>query len=159
MSSLQRPISQSLSPVPPKAYLVGFIHADDPPGLPEAMLDELKELVHTQGLEIVGFELARVREYNPGTILGSGKVKEIIEMAERLKAEVIVSDDFLSPSQQRNWEKQTSCAVIDRQEVILEIFAARAQTNEARLQVQLAQANYALPRLVRMITLPSAFSR
>ena len=149
MPSLQRPISQSLSPVPPKAYLVGFIHAGDPPGLPEAMLEELKELVHTQGLTIVGFELARVREYNPGTILGSGKVKEIIETAERLKAEVIVSDDFLSPSQQRNWEKQSSCAVIDRQEVILEIFAGRAQTSEARLQVELAKANYALPRLVR----------
>ena len=141
--------STATSPLPPKAYLVGFMHTGDAPGQPEAMLDELHELVTTQGLEIVGSELARIREYDPGTILGSGKVKEIIATAERLGAEVIVSDDFLSPSQQRNWEKQTSCAVIDRQEVILEIFAGRAQTNEARLQVQLAKANYALPRLVR----------
>ncbi len=140
---------KSLTPVPPKAYLVSFLHPGELPDEALSMLTELGELVHTQGLEVVGSEVARLRRYDPATILGKGKVQEILEAAERLGAEVVVTDDVLSPSQQRNWEKLSSLAVIDRQEVILDIFAARAHTREAVLQVQLAQMNYELPRLVR----------
>ena len=138
-----------LQPEPPKAYLVGFLKPGETPESALSLLSELSELVNTQGLVVVGSQIARLREVNPGTVLGKGKVHEILEEAERLGAEVVVTDDVLSPSQQRNWEKLSKLAVIDRQEVILDIFAARAQTREAVLQVQLAQANYELPRLVR----------
>ncbi|MCQ2396703.1 MAG: GTPase HflX [Lentisphaeria bacterium] len=140
---------KSLLPVPPKAYLVGFLHPGETPESALSLLSELSELVNTQGLVVVGSQIARLREINPGTVLGKGKVAEILDEAERLGAEVVVTDDVLSPSQQRNWEKLSKLAVIDRQEVILDIFAARARTKEAVLQVQLAQANYELPRLVR----------
>ncbi len=140
---------KSLTPKPLKAYLVAFLHPGEVPSQTQALLHELHELALTQGLEVVGSTTAKIREYNPSTILGSGKVREITAEAEHLGAQVIVTDDVLTPAQQRNWEHGTSCAVIDRQEVILEIFAGRAQTREARLQVQLAQANYELPRLVR----------
>lgn len=143
---------KSLVPQPLKAYLVAFSHPGESPSLTHALLRELSELVQTQGLQVVGSQTAKIREYNPSTIIGSGKVREIIAEAEHLHAQVIVCDDVLSPAQQRNWEHGTSIAVIDRQEVILEIFAHRAQTREARLQVQLAQANYELPRLVRKWT-------
>lgn len=139
----------SLLPEPPKAYLVSFLHPGESPEAALSLLSELSQLVDTQGLVVVGSQIARLREINPKTILGSGKVKEILDEAERLGADVVVTDDVLSPAQQRNWEKLTSLAVIDRQEVILDIFAARAQTKEAVLQVQLAQLNYELPRLVR----------
>ena len=141
--------STLLAPEPMKAYLVGFQHQGEAPHTAAELLDELHELALTAGLVIVGSEIAKVREIVPGTILGSGKVAEIIDTARSLGAEVIITDDFLTPSQQRNWERGSSLAVIDRQEVIIDIFAARAQTREARLQVQLARANYELPRLVR----------
>lgn len=142
----------TLTPKPLKAYLVAFSHPGELPSQTQALLHELGELVDTLGLEVVGSQTAKIRECTPSTILGSGKVHEITTEAERLGAQVIVTDDVLTPAQQRNWEHGTSCAVIDRQEVILEIFASRAQTREARLQVQLAQANYELPRLVRKWT-------
>ena len=140
---------KSLTPVPPKAYLVSFLHPGESPEEALSLLTELGELVRTQGLEVVGSQLARLRHPEPGTILGKGKVQEILEEAKSLGAEVVVTDDVLSPSQQRNWEKMSSLAVIDRQEVILDIFAGRAHTREAWLQVQLAKMNYELPRLVR----------
>ncbi len=139
----------SLAYIPPKAYLVGFQHQGEIPFQAEILLKELTELVNTLGLVVTGTEIAKIREYVPGTILGSGKVKEIIDAAERSGADVIVTDDTLTPSQQRNWERQTKLAVIDRQQVIIDIFAGRASTREARLQVELARLNYELPRLVR----------
>ncbi len=139
----------SLAPEPLKAYLVGFLHSGDEPFQTESLLAELAELCSTCGMVVVGSEIAKIRVVDPGTILGKGKLAEVLETAERLGADVVVTDDVLSPSQQRNWEKRTKLAVIDRQEVILDIFAARAQTREARLQVELAKANYDLPRLVR----------
>ncbi|MGN0867181.1 MAG: GTPase HflX [Oligosphaeraceae bacterium] len=140
---------KSLIPVPPKAYLVSFLHPGETPQEALSLLTELGELVDTQGLEVVGSQIARLRHPDPGTILGRGKVQEILDEAKSLGAEVVVTDDVLSPSQQRNWEKMSSLAVIDRQEVILDIFAGRARTREACLQVQLAQMTYELPRLVR----------
>ncbi len=139
----------SLTPEPLKAYLVGFLHSGDEPFQADSLLAELAELCATCGMVVVGSEIAKLRAIDPGTILGKGKLADLLDAAERLGADVVVTDDVLSPSQQRNWEKRTKLAVIDRQEVILDIFAARAQTREARLQVELAKANYDLPRLVR----------
>ncbi|MCX7048685.1 MAG: GTPase HflX [Candidatus Sumerlaeota bacterium] len=85
-------------------------------------------------------------------MIGTGKTDEIIAECKRLEADCLIFDDDLSPSQQRNWEKLSEICVIDRREVILDIFASRAQTSEARLQVQLARLEYSKPRLRRAWT-------
>lgn len=132
-----------------KAFLIGTHGLETTPELAAEMLDELAELTDTLGLELVGRQLVRIREPMPKLLLGEGKAKELARLAEEAGADVIIFDDFLTPSQQRNWETLSGLAVIDRQEVILNIFAVHARTNEARLQIQLAQANYSLPRLKR----------
>jgi len=115
----------------------------------ESLLAELAELVKTLGIPIVGCELVQHREVHPRHLVGSGKAAELAELAKSLGADVLVFDNELTPSQQRNWERLAGVLVIDRQEVILDIFARRAQTREARLQVDLARMEYSLPRLVR----------
>ncbi|MCK5844587.1 MAG: GTPase HflX, partial [Victivallales bacterium] len=85
-------------------------------------------------------------------LVGSGKAREIADFAAELKADCLIFNCDLSPSQQRNWEKLTKICVIDRQEVILDIFASRASTREAALQVELARLEYSLPRLTRAWT-------
>lgn len=114
-----------------------------------SLLDELAELVNTLGIPIVGRQLVHHREPHARYLMGSGKADEIAAVAKEAKADVLIFDNELTPSQQRNWEKLTGMLVIDRQEVILDIFAKRAQTMEARLQVDLARMEYSLPRLVR----------
>ncbi len=114
------------------------------------LLEELKELVNTLGIGIVAAELALVRETSPRTLLGSGKTAEFIEQAKQLQADCIVFDNELSPAQQRAWEADSGLAVIDRHEVILDIFNMRARSKEARLQVELARLEYSIPRLTRM---------
>jgi GTPase len=134
---------------PTRALLVGaFV---DPTGRDEAtsLLDELAELVTTLGVPIGDRMLVNHRETHPRYFVGSGKAGEIAQYAEQQGLDLIVFDNELSPSQQRNWEKLAGCPVIDRQEVILDIFARRAQTREARLQIELARAEYSLPRLTR----------
>lgn len=115
-------------------------------------LEELEQLTITYGVPVAGKEIAVVRDPNPAYLTGSGKVEQIRVACEAVGAGVIIIDDDLTPSQQRNWEEATGLAVIDRREVILGIFADRAQTREARLQVQLARAEYSLPRLTRAWT-------
>jgi GTP-binding protein HflX len=113
------------------------------------LLEELEELVDTLGVPVIERWLVPMRETHARYLLGTGKAQEI---ADRLKAEgldALIFDNELSPSQQRNWEALTGVTVLDRQEVILDIFAQRAQTHEARLQVDLARLEYALPRLTR----------
>ena len=134
------------------AFLIGVQTAESGPERTEELLAELGELVSTLGLEITGQMTVKLRDINPRLLVGEGKAQEICAAARQAGADVIIFDDFLSPSQQRNWENLADMAVIDRQEVILDIFASRAQTNEARLQVELAQANYSLPRLERRWT-------
>jgi GTP-binding protein HflX len=115
----------------------------------ESLLHELEELVGTLGVPIIDRTLIHSRETHAPYLIGSGKAAEI---AERIKAEgldSLIIDNELTPSQQRNWEKLTGVTVLDRQEVILDIFAQRAQTHEARLQIELARLEYALPRLTR----------
>ena len=94
----------------------------------------------------------KLRKPQPAFLLGSGKVQEILEHAKELEADVIIFDDELTPAQQRNWEAESKLAVIDRQEIIIDIFSERAHTKEAFLQVQLARMEYSLPRLRRAWT-------
>jgi len=116
----------------------------------ESLLDELGELVDTLGIEVVELVLSKCREMHKKFLCGTGKAAEIAELARAHECDVIVIDNGLAPSQQREWEKLADLCVIDREEVILDIFARRAQTKEARLQVELARMQYALPRLTRM---------
>ena len=116
-------------------------------GAPKTDVAELEGLVDTLGYEIArSMTLARLEE-NPVYGLGKGKAAEITTLACELDADIIIFDFELSPRKQRNWEKLAKIPVIDRQEVILRIFADRAQTKEAVLQVQLARLEYSLPRL------------
>ena len=116
----------------------------------ESLLEELGELVKTLGIEVVDSVLARCRDMHKKLLCGTGKADEIVSLARAHDCDVIVIDNGLAPSQQREWEKLADLCVIDREEVILDIFAKRAQTKEARLQVELARMQYALPRLARM---------
>jgi GTP-binding protein HflX len=112
-----------------------------------SLLEELSDLVKTLGLRIAGCELVQHREMHARYLIGSGKAEAIAERAKAEKLGGIIFDHDLSPSQQRNWEALTGMPVVDRQKVILDIFAARARTREARLQIELAQLEYSLPRL------------
>lgn len=115
-------------------------------------LEELEQLLDTLGIPVVGSEIAPLARPRPDLILGSGRAAEIVAECDRLDADCIVFDEDLSPTQQRNWEKLAKRCVIDRREVIIDIFAKRAQTREARLQTRLAQLEYRLPRLRRAWT-------
>ena len=135
-----------------RAFLVGVQTAQMPDGEGAELLNELTELVENLRLTITGRVLVSLRAPTPALLLGSGKAKELCEQAKAEGADVIVLDEALSPAQQRNWEELFGGGVIDRQEVILEIFADRARTREAILQVALARMEYSLPRLTRAWT-------
>jgi len=115
-------------------------------------LEELARLVDTAGAEVVGSLTQLVDRPHPGTYLGSGKLDELALRIQELGATLIVFDDELSPAQSRNIEVATNTRVMDRAELILDIFATRARSAEARMQVELAQLEYTLPRLTRMWT-------
>lgn len=130
-----------------RAFLVGILHPDESEEHAESLLLELKELVSTLGIGIVGQRIVRLRKPQARYLLGRGKVEEITSWLEEANADCLVFDAELSPAQQRNWEAATRVCVIDRQEVILDIFSERAQTREAVLQVDLARSEHSLPRL------------
>lgn len=132
---------------PEKAFLVGIADPNDTSASPREYLDELRELTETLGVPVCGEIIAPVRQIHPKYYVGSGKLEEICSQASAAGAEILIFDCELGPSQQRNLEKAASMRVYDRQEVILDIFAARAQTREAVLQVELARNHYYLPRL------------
>lgn len=116
-------------------------------GEPGNDLSELKGLVDTLGLETAeALTLTRL-EVQPAYGMGSGKAQEICDLAKEVEADCIIFDFNLEPTKQRNWEKLSKIPCFDRQEVIIRIFAQRAQTKEAVLQVELARLNYSLPRL------------
>ena len=136
-----------------RAFLVGIYQHKEEEHEAASLLDELAELVSTLGVSITGRHLSRCSQFNSSTLIGSGKLDEIATAARGTDAQVVVFDNELSPAQQRNLEKVFApLAVIDRQEVILDIFARRARTREAMLQVQLARLEYNLPRLKRAWT-------
>ena len=135
-----------------RAFLVGVQTSDMKDGEAAELLIELKELVENLRIVVAQSELVNLRRATPSLLLGTGKAQEIVDLAKAAGADVIVFDEALSPAQQRNWEELSGLAVIDRQEVILEIFSDRAHTREAVLQVALARMEYSLPRLTRAWT-------
>ena len=114
----------------------------------EESLEELKELADTAGAQTVGKVLQNREAIHPGTYIGSGKIREVADLLEETKATGIICDDELSPAQLRNLEQELECKVMDRTLLILDIFAARAITSEGKIQVELAQLQYRLARLV-----------
>ena len=118
----------------------------------EDSLDELAELAHTAGVEVVGRELQRLAKVNPRTYIGAGKVEELVEKRAQLAYDLLIFDDELSPAQLRNLEAALEVKVLDRTALILDIFAMHARTREGALQVELAQYTYRLPRLTRQWT-------
>ena len=113
---------------------------------------ELGRLAATAGLDVVGSTIQTLRRIAPATYIGAGKVEEVRASREREHADVVVFDDPLTPAQQRNLEKALGCKVIDRSALILDIFAQHAHSVEGKLQVELAQLDYLLPRLTRQWT-------
>jgi len=115
-------------------------------------LRELERLADTAGAEVVGEVTQQLDRPHPGTYLGKGKLDELKEMIQKRNASLIIFDDELSPSQGNNVEQMLGTRVVDRAELILDIFATRARSSEAKMQVELAQLEYTLPRLTRMWT-------
>jgi GTP-binding protein HflX len=123
----------------------GAYNPDDP-------LDEIRGLAETAGLQVLATLLQKRAFVDVTTYLGRGKVEELKALVEAHEADLVVFDNDLAPSQTRNLEKALGVKVVDRTEVILDIFASRASTHESHLQVELAQLQYSLPRLKRMWT-------
>ncbi|GHU56760.1 GTPase HflX [Spirochaetia bacterium] len=135
---------------PKRAFLVSLLDAGSgAAGKEEAgsIARELTGLVKTLGLEIGAQEIVTLREHAPKFGMGTGKARELADRAVEIEADCFIFDWNPSPSQQRNWEKLSGIPAVDRQELIIRIFADRAVTREAELQVHLAELNYFLPRL------------
>jgi GTP-binding protein HflX len=135
-----------------KAILVGVITPEISESTARDYLDELAFLTKTAGAEPVRNFLQRVEHNNPRTFVNKGKIEEIAAFIEANEITLAIFDDELSPSQMRNIEKELNCRIIDRTNLILDIFASRARTSHARTQVELAQYQYLLPRLTGMWT-------
>ncbi|RYD33023.1 MAG: GTPase HflX [Verrucomicrobiaceae bacterium] len=133
-----------------KALLIGAYFDRREKDEAASLLEELHELVGTLGIPVEHAELVMVKDSNRKYLTGKGKAHELIAMAKEKGCDVIIFDNSLAPMQQRAWENEGGVTVIDREEVILDIFAMRARTAEAQLQVELARQQYALPRLARM---------
>ena len=133
-----------------RAVLVEVITHDDDLDGHRDRLEELHRLADTAGAEVVATMSQRRASIHPGTYVGSGKVEELKALAEAHSAQVVIFDNNLTPAQVRNLEKALDIKTIDRSELILDIFASRARTLEAKLQVELAQLEYTLPRLKQM---------
>jgi GTP-binding protein HflX len=135
-----------------KAILVGIIY----PGQEESdvfdYLEELAFLTETAGADPVKRFIQKLDAPNPKTFVGAGKIEEITAFVEENRIDIAIFDDELTPSQLRNIEKELGCRILDRTNLILDIFAGRARTSYARTQVELAQYQYLLPRLTRMWT-------
>lgn len=116
------------------------------------LLDELDELVQTLGIPVMEKMLVYHREPHARYLIGSGKAAEICDHVKDKGYDVIIFDNELTPAQQKNWEELGKVTVVDRQEVIIDIFSGRAQTREARIQVDLARMAYSMPRLTRAWT-------
>jgi len=114
----------------------------------KSSLAELEELTTSAGAEVVGTLTQALHRYNPATLIGSGKVEEIAQMAKETRANLVIIDHQLSGVQMRNLEKSIECQVVDRTQLILDIFAQRAQTHEGQLQVELAQLLDSYARMV-----------
>lgn len=135
-----------------RAILVGAVLGSQFKAQAMEQLEELESLCTTYGMESLSKIACPLRSIDPATFIGKGKVEEIKALASELKADLVVFDDEISPQQQRNLEKEIERPVIDRTELILGVFAQRAHTREARIQISLASCRYQLPRLRRLWT-------
>jgi GTP-binding protein HflX len=135
-----------------RAILVGIIYPGQDENEVEEYLEELAFLTETAGAEPVKRFIQKLDAPNPKTFVGTGKIEEIAAFIEENRIDIAIFDDELSPSQLRNIEKELGCRILDRTNLILDIFARRARTSYARTQVELAQYQYLLPRLTRMWT-------
>lgn len=135
-----------------KVVLIGLITQDQSAEQLEEYLDELDFLTYTAGGEAIKRFVQRLDKPNPKTFLGAGKLDEVKNFIDTHDIGTAIFDDELSPAQLRNVEKILDCKVLDRTNLILDIFAQRAQTSSAKTQVELAQHQYLLPRLTRLWT-------
>ena len=134
------------------AVLVGVITQDQTEVMANEYLEELAFLADTAGAEQRAVFTQRLDVPNPKTFIGSGKLQDVKEYVKAEEIDMVIFDDELSPSQLRNIERELNCRILDRTNLILDIFAGRAQTAHAKTQVELAQYQYLLPRLTRMWT-------
>ena len=141
-----------LAPPVEKAFLVAGDTGDDPGWGAEDSLSELAALAATAGAAVVGAEWQNRRHVDPNWYVGKGKAEELLQARSETGFDLLVADDELSPGQQKSLEGLLNVKVIDRSRLILDIFALHAQTHEGRLQVELAQLEYQLPRLTRLWT-------
>ena len=141
-----------LTPPVEKAFLVAVDTGDDAGWTAEESLTELASLATTAGADVVGAEWQNRRHVDPNWYVGKGKAEELGQARSETGFDVLIADDELSPSQQKALEGLLNVKVIDRSRLILDIFAQHAQTHEGRLQVELAQLEYQLPRLTRLWT-------
>lgn len=132
-----------------KVIVAGLINRDNSRSIVEEHLEELVKLVESAGGRVAATIVSKRQAPDPSTFIGSGKASEIQQIAQNAGAKLVVFDDDLSPAQVRNLEKIIGIKIIDRSGLILDIFARRARTREARTQVELAQLQYLLPRLTR----------
>jgi GTP-binding protein HflX len=139
-------------PYPETAVLVGVIRQGQTEELASDYLEELSFLAKTAGAELCGVFTQRLDVPHPKTFIGSGKLNEVKDFVKKKEIDMVIFDDELTPSQLRNIERELNCRILDRTNLILDIFAGRAQTAHAKTQVELAQYQYMLPRLTRMWT-------
>src|SRR6201996_783075 len=135
-----------------RAVLVGVITPEETDEQSKDYLEELKFLVDTAGAETVKIFTQKLQRPDRATFVGSGRLEDIKAFVKEEEIDIVVFDDGLSPSQLRNIENELQVKILDRNNLILDIFASRAQTAQAKTQVELAQLQYLLPRLTRMWT-------
>lgn len=135
-----------------QAYLLGVFTEKESEEKAKEHLEELELLTETYQLSIVGSWCTSLRDVSPRTYLSKGKLEMLKAKVQEAHASLVIFDDEISPVQQRNLERELSLPVMDRTEVILGVFAARARTHEAKLQIELAQVKYMAPRLKRLWT-------
>ena len=135
-----------------KAVLIGVINDEQDEIKVKEYLDELEFLIETAGAKPIVRFTQKIAIPNPKTFIGSGKLEEVKFFVKENEIDLAVFDDELTPSQLRNLEKELECKILDRTNLILDIFAGRAKTAHAKVQVELAQYQYLLPRLTRMWT-------
>ncbi|MBI5653948.1 MAG: GTPase HflX, partial [Chloroflexi bacterium] len=153
---MPKPTTIPAAPPTERAFLVGVELKRPRNEFPiDESLDELERLAETAGLAVIGRAMQRVERINPATLIGKGKLNEIIASRVEMPFDILVFDEELAPNQQREIEQAFEGAdikVLDRTALILDIFAQHARTKEGALQVELAQYEYRLPRLTRMWT-------
>jgi len=148
-----KPIYSKRQPLTEKAVLVGVELPSRDGDLPlQYSLEELQRLAETAGARVVRKYSQQLKRVTPATLIGRGKVEEIHAGLDELHPDLVIVDEDLTPAQQRNLETAFKIRVIDRSQLILDIFAQRARSNDGKLQVELAQLQYLLPRLTRQWT-------